>query len=305
MRCLLMPNRTAPPSPPHTSPPPALQLGLGDDQQASGYEAALDPWLAQLWTALARHFPPPPGRSEPAPDDAATELLPKFRVTWLGGEEAAGAAAAAAAMAQAAAQRDGAVTPDSRAHWEAVHAASLFDAAEAAASGLPLPQEEEEEQQQASSRGGAGPATSAACDGAGGSCRYGPRRPYWARLAANRRITAASHFQDVRLVELELGPSSISFQPGDVLALVPRQPMHAVHALLQRCGWDAEAWVRVEPAARGEPGGQGGGGCGAVVRLGALVAGALDINGASPRRSFFQARLGVGFGAGGTCPCWC
>lgn len=34
-----------------------INLGLGDDQHPSGYEAALDPWLAQLWSALhAQHL---------------------------------------------------------------------------------------------------------------------------------------------------------------------------------------------------------------------------------------------------------
>lgn len=31
---------------------PLLERGLGDDQHASGYEAALDPWLLALWPAL-------------------------------------------------------------------------------------------------------------------------------------------------------------------------------------------------------------------------------------------------------------
>jgi sulfite reductase alpha subunit-like flavoprotein len=41
-----------------------LPLGLGDDQHRSGYEAALDPWLAQLWAALRAEFPLPPDVGE-------------------------------------------------------------------------------------------------------------------------------------------------------------------------------------------------------------------------------------------------
>ena len=39
-------------------------LGLGDDQHPQGYEAALDPWLASLWTALRSKRPLPPGTHE-------------------------------------------------------------------------------------------------------------------------------------------------------------------------------------------------------------------------------------------------
>ena len=43
---------------------PMLERGLGDDQHPSGYEAALDPWLAQLWVQLRLLTPLPPGVSE-------------------------------------------------------------------------------------------------------------------------------------------------------------------------------------------------------------------------------------------------
>ena len=36
---------------------PILDLGLGDDQHPSGHEAALDPWLAELWTKLDLECP--------------------------------------------------------------------------------------------------------------------------------------------------------------------------------------------------------------------------------------------------------
>ena len=38
--------------------------GLGDDAHPTGYEAALDPWLAALWPALRARFPLPPGVTE-------------------------------------------------------------------------------------------------------------------------------------------------------------------------------------------------------------------------------------------------
>eukprot|EP00884_Botryococcus_braunii_P004440 jgi/Botrbrau1/13998/Bobra.150_1s0009.1 len=68
---------------------PLIERGLGDDQHSQGYEAALDPWLQQLWSAVRSIFPLPAGLTEPAPGDTRTELLPKYRVSLLPSEEAA------------------------------------------------------------------------------------------------------------------------------------------------------------------------------------------------------------------------
>ena len=43
---------------------PLAPLGLGDDQHRSGHEAALDPWLPQLWRGLRQRFPLAQGLSE-------------------------------------------------------------------------------------------------------------------------------------------------------------------------------------------------------------------------------------------------
>ena len=43
---------------------PLTALGLGDDQHPAGYEAALDPWAAQLWAALLLRHPLPPSMPE-------------------------------------------------------------------------------------------------------------------------------------------------------------------------------------------------------------------------------------------------
>ena len=52
--------------------------------------------------------------------------------------------------------------------------------------------------------------------------------------------------QDVRHVELDIGGSGLTYSPGDLLAVLPRQPPEAVKALLQRCGWEPCTVVRVE-----------------------------------------------------------
>lgn len=41
-----------------------LPRGLGDDQNPSGYEAALDPWLSSLWKVLRAIHPLPAGMTD-------------------------------------------------------------------------------------------------------------------------------------------------------------------------------------------------------------------------------------------------
>ena len=43
---------------------PVCDRGLGDDQHPNGYEAALDPWLRQLWTNLRTANPLPHDMTE-------------------------------------------------------------------------------------------------------------------------------------------------------------------------------------------------------------------------------------------------
>jgi hypothetical protein len=123
--------------------------GLGDDQHAAGYEAALDPWLQTLWTSLRKRFPLPPGVTEvvslsqgppaaglkmgisssdiahssllqPSPADASTELpAAKFRVTFLPPAEG----------------RDGVDSKESSTA-EAVDAARAFSELEASSAGM-------------------------------------------------------------------------------------------------------------------------------------------------------------------------
>ena len=53
---------------------PVITRGLGDDQHPSGFEAALDPWLASLWISLRQHVPLAPGLEDPTPDETGLFL---------------------------------------------------------------------------------------------------------------------------------------------------------------------------------------------------------------------------------------
>ncbi len=231
---------------------PLAALGLGDDQHRAGYDAALDPWLAALWPALrAAAGPLPRGLAEPAADDAGGAPAPKYRVTPLSGPP------------------PGAPTYRS-AHEEAVAAAAALDALDAAAH-----------------------SAAPAAPGAGAGAPPSAARPHFATLRANERLTAPGHDQDVRLLDFDLGDSGVAFAPGGVLALWPQQPAAAVAAFLARAGLDTDAWVAVEPAPLSEEPSASTDGAQppprAALRVGALVAGALDVASAPPRRVFFQA----------------
>lgn len=62
---------------------PIITRGLGDDQNPSGYEAALDPWLDTLWQALGELFHVPL-RSAVSSSDLAKLDRPRYRVTYCG-----------------------------------------------------------------------------------------------------------------------------------------------------------------------------------------------------------------------------
>jgi hypothetical protein len=61
----------------------------------------------------------------------------------------------------------------------------------------------------------------------GASCgRYAvgwsERRPFPARLLSCGRVTPPGHWQDTRLVELDISASDMRHAPGDVLSMLPR-----------------------------------------------------------------------------------
>lgn len=74
---------------------------------------------------------------------------------------------------------------------------------------------------------------------------HGPGHPAVAHLATNRRLTAGSHFQEVRHLELDLGPSGLTYEPGDALALLPQQPPDAIRTFLELCQLEASDVVTV------------------------------------------------------------
>lgn len=65
-------------------------------------------------------------------------------------------------------------------------------------------------------------------------------------LLSNERITALDHFQDVRHLVFGTAGTGLTWEPGDALAILPRQSVADVHALLLRLGIPASAMVRIQ-----------------------------------------------------------
>lgn len=69
-----------------------------------------------------------------------------------------------------------------------------------------------------------------------------------ATVLVNERITSSEHTQDTRHIELDLGGSGISYEPGDILSIMPRQSTAAVARFLARISLSADAWISMQPA---------------------------------------------------------
>lgn len=68
-----------------------------------------------------------------------------------------------------------------------------------------------------------------------------------ATLSKNERITAQEHWQDVRLIELDLDEDTPlpAYKPSDVVSLMPENAPEDVECLLQRLAWTDQADTRL------------------------------------------------------------
>ncbi|XP_037089133.1 NADPH-dependent diflavin oxidoreductase 1-like isoform X2 [Pollicipes pollicipes] len=193
---------------------PLLAPALGDDQHDLGPDAAVDPWLTQLWRQLDALCPLPAGR-QPLPADRRP--APRFTVTHVdenGGEH------------------------------EALNGVA--------------PEEEEEEEK----------GEAATADGL-----------FVGRVRWNRRVTPEDHFQEVRLISLDVAGSGATYRPGDVVTVQPENLPEEVDQLLALLEWPPDRLVLVDgPRAPRLP---------RPCSLRHLATHLLDIH-AVPRRSFFE-----------------
>ena len=239
-----------------------LPIGLGDDQHASGFHSALDPWLSSLWHSLRLKHPLPPSLNDPPPvSEGCMPPLdpPKLRVSRCG------------RCSRAESRR-------SR-RSERLRASFVLDRVNQACNGIIPPSQTDS------------------------SIQSGVHSVHSAPLFRNCRLTSPSHWQDVRHISLDISQlprssikhshhkeSEAPYEPGDLAAIMPEQAEDDVNAFLLRTSLDADELVLLAPSDNAtvmlngeasrlqhEP-----------IRVEDLVAGCLDINGASPKRYFFE-----------------
>lgn len=71
-------------------------------------------------------------------------------------------------------------------------------------------------------------------------------RPFAAEVLANQRISASGSAKDIRHIELSLGDSGLSYEPGDALGVWPSNPPQLVDAILTLLKLDPQTIVTHE-----------------------------------------------------------
>lgn len=80
----------------------------------------------------------------------------------------------------------------------------------------------------------------------GDTQQYNKYNPFISRILSNKHKTTTGHFQDVRLIEFDLSNSGISFVPGDVLMIKPRNTAAKVDEFLSLVGWNPDTCIEIE-----------------------------------------------------------
>ncbi|KAJ8567480.1 hypothetical protein K7X08_019688 [Anisodus acutangulus] len=110
------------------------------------------------------------------------------------------------------------------------------------------------------------------------------------KMVKNDPLSKAGCGKDVRHFEFEAVSSTIEYEVGDVVHILPGQDAAAVDAFIKRCNLNPESYIRVEPKDNKENEQS----CDlrntlkAPVRLKTFVELAMDVASASPRRYFFE-----------------
>lgn len=108
------------------------------------------------------------------------------------------------------------------------------------------------------------------------------------KMTKNEVLTKAGSTKDVRHFEFQFVSSSIKYEVGDVVELLPSQDSSAIDAFIKRCHLDPESFITVCPRET-----ENNGSCGEVIthvpiKLKTFVELTMDVTSASPRRYFFE-----------------
>ena len=66
--------------------------------------------------------------------------------------------------------------------------------------------------------------------------KWSRRNPYPARMAVNRRLSAADSGKDTRHIEFDLGDSGLGYEAGDCIGVIPQNDQGLVDALMSHLG---------------------------------------------------------------------
>lgn len=116
---------------------------------------------------------------------------------------------------------------------------------------------------------------------------YGKNRPEcFLKMTKNLRLSREGSGKDVRHFEFEAVSSSIVYEVGDVLEILPGQSSTAVDAFIQRCNLNPESHITIQPRDEGDKAGRNTSLF--PVKLKTFVELTMDVASASPRRYFFE-----------------
>ncbi|CAN8269766.1 unnamed protein product [Cochlearia groenlandica] len=108
------------------------------------------------------------------------------------------------------------------------------------------------------------------------------------KMIRNEVLTKAGSTKDVRHFEFQFISSTIEYEVGDVVELLPSQNPSAIDAFIERCNLDPESFITVCPSQT-----KNSGSCEEVItqvpiKLKTFIELTMDVTSASPRRYFFE-----------------
>jgi len=75
---------------------------------------------------------------------------------------------------------------------------------------------------------------------------YNKRRPFEAEVLTNQKITGVNSSKDVRHIELSIEGSGLSYEPGDSLAVIAKNPPQLIEELLGTLGFSGHEEVTIK-----------------------------------------------------------
>ncbi|KAL9290042.1 NADPH-dependent diflavin oxidoreductase 1 [Arabidopsis thaliana] len=108
------------------------------------------------------------------------------------------------------------------------------------------------------------------------------------KMTRNEVLTKAESTKDVRHFEFQFVSSTIEYEVGDVVELLPSQNSSVVDAFIERCGLDPESFITVGPRETENSSFSEEMITQIPIKLKTFVELTMDVTSASPRRYFFE-----------------